>query len=139
MPNRHKIKIEIIVDEDAYVDYVDEQVNKFVYNNPYITSASIRYEDEEITEREKFVNSRGYKESIINNPYFTTGNAISLNEKFKKLQGKEVTDIYGMKESYGKLLDIVSTKDDFYYVTEKGWISCVIGLKEYKNEILQKQ
>jgi hypothetical protein len=132
MINRHKIKVEIIIDEDAYVDYVDEQVQKFVYNNPYITSASIRYCDEEITEREKFVSSRGYQESIIDNPYFKEGNAASLNKEFKLLQGKEVTDIYGESKSYGKLLDIVADRDDFYYVTEKCWVSCVIGLKEYK-------
>jgi hypothetical protein len=134
MPNRHKIKVEIIVDEDAYVDYVEHQVQSFVYNNPYITSASIRYYDEEITEREKFVNSRGYQESIIDNPHFTTGNAVSLNKEFKELQGKEVCNIYDESKSYGKLLDIVADRDDFYYVTEKCWVSCVIGLKEYKNE-----
>lgn len=132
MPKRYTIKVDIIVDEDAYVEHVEHQVEQFIKNNPYITSSFIRYYEKEITEREKFINSKDYQESIIDNPYFTTGNGKLLNEKFKLLQGKEVCDIYGVTESYGKLLDIIADKDDFYYVTEKGWISCVIGLKKYE-------
>ena len=132
MPKRYTIKVEIVIDEDAYVNHVEHQVETFIRNNPYITSSDIRYYDEEITEREKFVNSPYYKESIIDNPHFTTGNGKSLNEKFKLLQGKEVTDDYGIEKSYGKLLDIIADRYDFYYVTEKGLVSCVIDLKEYK-------
>ena len=130
MPKRHTILVEIIVDEESYLNHVEDQVKQFLDNNSYISSSSIRYYDEEITEREKFINSKDYKESIIDNPYFTTGNGKSLNEKFKLLQGKEVTDVYGIEKSYGKLLDIITDKHDFYYVTEKGLVSCVIGLKE---------
>ena len=91
MPKRYTIKVEIVVDEDAYVEHVEHQVQQFVSNNPYMTSSCIRYYDEEITEREKFVNSPYYKESIIDNPHFTTGNGKSLNEKFKLLKGNSTS------------------------------------------------
>jgi hypothetical protein len=29
---------------------------------------------------------------------------------------------------------IVADRDGFYYVTEKYWVSCVIGLKEYEDD-----